>query len=270
MNRTRHQHPRNGAKPISLTFFYCAPGYAFGGTRDFRTDLYQTGCPKVLTHKESIAIIKKNGGKFTPELKFPVVPMPFNGFTQTAFAAKAVQDYVDMGIPPADVWFQSATTDDLVYLVNQTAFGNQAVALDFDDLRNDTVNGTAYVNFIKGLGIKILAPPMPKLVAPNPSAGQPGQKDIIPSPFAVAIKNAGLQIITWTLSRTAGPLEKPAGTTDYYWATLQGRGLGLTEGSNFDLLDALYQDVGIIGIFDDWPSVTTFYANCVGIKLRFY
>jgi glycerophosphoryl diester phosphodiesterase len=102
-----------------------ARGYAFGGTADWRTDLYQTACPAVPTHKESIAIIGKNGGKYTPEVKAPEVVMPFNGFTQDAFVAncKVVQEYIDAKVPPKNVWIQSATFSDMVYLTGKTAYG---------------------------------------------------------------------------------------------------------------------------------------------------
>ena len=32
------------------------------------------------------------------------------------------------------------------------------------------------------------------------------------------------------------------------------------------VLDVLNKQVGIIGIFSDWPATVTFYANCVGRK----
>jgi glycerophosphoryl diester phosphodiesterase len=209
-----------------------------------------------------------SGGKFTPEIKFPDVTMPYNGFTQDDFVAKMVKDYVDMNIPPSNVWVQTATFSDLVYLVGKTAYGAQAVALDFEDDRV-AANDQAWIDQRKAAGVKILAPPTYKLVAPNPLAGQSGQKDFVPSEFAKKIKASGLGIITWTLSRTGPPLDKPV-ATDYYWFTLQGKNLSLTEGSNFDLLDVFYQDVGIIAIFDDWPSVSSFYANCMEVKLRYY
>ena len=28
------------------------------------------------------------------------------------------------------------------------------------------------------------------------------------------------------------------------------------------VLDVLARDVGVIGVFSDWPATTTFYANC--------
>src|SRR5687768_6556101 len=58
-----------------------------GGTANFRTDLY-TGPSSghLLTHKESIELFKKLGVKMTPELKFPSVAMPFDGFSQEDYA----------------------------------------------------------------------------------------------------------------------------------------------------------------------------------------
>jgi hypothetical protein len=39
--------------------------------------------PALMTHDESIALIKSLGAKFTPELKAPEGPMPFDGdYTQ--------------------------------------------------------------------------------------------------------------------------------------------------------------------------------------------
>jgi glycerophosphoryl diester phosphodiesterase len=45
------------------------------GTAPWRTDLYAAN-GTLLTHAESIALIKGLGAKFTPELKAPEVPMP--------------------------------------------------------------------------------------------------------------------------------------------------------------------------------------------------
>jgi len=33
-----------------------------------------------------------------------------------------------------------------------------------------------------------------------------------------------------------------------------------------ELLHVLAQDVGIEGIFSDWPATVTYYANCMGLK----
>jgi len=38
------------------------------------------------------------------------------------------------------------------------------------------------------------------------------------------------------------------------------------DGDIYEALDVLAQDVGIIGLFSDWPATTTYYANCMQIK----
>lgn len=83
-------------------------GYAFDGTPSWRTDLYQYGCPQVHTHRESIEIISSMGRKFTPELKHPIVPMPFNGFSQSDFAQKLVDEYKSYGVSPNDIFESKA------------------------------------------------------------------------------------------------------------------------------------------------------------------
>ena len=37
------------------------------------------------------------------------------------------------------------------------------------------------------------------------------------------------------------------------------------DGAYFEVLDVLAQDVGVIGVFSDWPATTTYYANCMGL-----
>jgi len=38
------------------------------------------------------------------------------------------------------------------------------------------------------------------------------------------------------------------------------------DGDMFEVLDVLARDVGILGIFSDWPATVTYYANCMGMK----
>ncbi len=38
------------------------------------------------------------------------------------------------------------------------------------------------------------------------------------------------------------------------------------DGDKIQVLDVLAQDVGIIGIFSDWPATVTYYANCMKSK----
>jgi hypothetical protein len=39
------------------------------------------------------------------------------------------------------------------------------------------------------------------------------------------------------------------------------------EGDKMEVLDVLAQDVGIIGLFSDWPAAVTYYANVMGLGL---
>jgi len=38
------------------------------------------------------------------------------------------------------------------------------------------------------------------------------------------------------------------------------------EGDVIQVLDVLARDVGIMGIFSDWPATVTYYASCMGLK----
>lgn len=38
------------------------------------------------------------------------------------------------------------------------------------------------------------------------------------------------------------------------------------EGDMMQVLDVLADQVGVIGVFSDWPATVTFYANCMDLK----
>lgn len=38
------------------------------------------------------------------------------------------------------------------------------------------------------------------------------------------------------------------------------------EGDMLQALDVLAKEVGIIGIFSDWPATVTYCATCMGLK----
>ena len=35
------------------------------------------------------------------------------------------------------------------------------------------------------------------------------------------------------------------------------------DGDMMKMLDVLAQDVGVMGVFSDWPATVTYYANCM-------
>ncbi|MBL0715689.1 MAG: glycerophosphodiester phosphodiesterase, partial [Desulfosarcina sp.] len=80
--------------------------------------------------------------------------------------------------------------------------------------------------------------------------------EIVPSTYAMHAKAAGLDIITWTLERS-GLLKNGGG---WYYQT--GTDVINNDGDAYVVLDVLAQDVGILGIFSDWPATVTYYDNC--------
>ena len=228
-------------------------------TAKWRTDLYAT-TGTLMTHREYIDLVKLLGRKFTPELKKPEVPMPFEGsYTQDQYAQQAIDEYKAAGVPPSDVFPQSFQLRDVLYwLEKEPEFGRQAVFLDeqddtdkgFDNMKPETWKPNMVE--IAGRGVKILAPALSMLV----TVGE--DKTINPSAYAIEAKKAGLTLIAWSLERS-GPLKTGGG--DYYKTI---RPVIDRDGDVLSLLDVLYRDVGVIGVFSDWPATTTFYANCVG------
>ncbi|MBU4500571.1 MAG: glycerophosphodiester phosphodiesterase [Gammaproteobacteria bacterium] len=234
-----------------------------GGTANFRTDLYSGPTSGTLmTHKESIALFKKLGVKMTPELKSASVAMPYDSdgdgtgdYTQADYAQQMIDEYKSMGVRPRDVWAQSFDIRDIRYwIANEPAFGKQAVYLD-DANTVAELPGAAELDGYKAEGINVVAPPMFALLDVD------GSGKIVPSTYAQNARAAGLDIITWTLERS-GVLAD--GNNGYYYQTIDS---AITrEGDVMNVLDVLAKDVGIIGIFSDWPATVTYYANCMNLK----
>ncbi|MGE0801231.1 MAG: glycerophosphodiester phosphodiesterase family protein [Lautropia sp.] len=227
-----------------------------GGTADFRTNLYSGPTSgTLLTHKESIELFRSLGVDMTPELKTPVVPMPFDGFTQEAYAQKLIDEYKAAGIAPQRVWPQSFLKDDVIYWVNrEPAFGRQAVYLDDAETVADLPDAAELAGY-KTAGISIVAPPTFALLALD------GNGEIVPSQYARDARNAGLDIITWTIERS-GVLAD--GDNGFYLQTVDSA--IKREGDVYRVIDTLARHVGVLGIFSDWPATVSFYANCKGLR----
>ncbi len=232
------------------------------GTAGWRTDLYAT-TGTLMTHAESIALIGDLGAKFTPELKAPVVTMPFDGFTQADYAQKLIDEYKDAGVPPADVWAQSFDLADILYWIeNEPDFGAQAVYLDGryaesddDEGPLDPMDAASFrpsMQDLAAMGVRYIAPPLWMLLTTD--AGR-----IVPSVYAKEAKAAGLNIIAWSLERS-GPLATGGGW--FYQSVNDAIG---SDGDVFTVLDVLARDVGVTGVFSDWPATTSYYASCLGL-----
>ena len=233
-----------------------------GGTANWRTDLYSGPTSgTLLTHKESIDLFKKLGVKMTPELKSASVAMPFdsNGdgtgdYSQADYAQQMIDEYKHANVSPRKVWPQSFDIADIRYwIANEPHFGKQAVYLDDAETVADLPN-QATLDGYKAEGINIVAPPLFALLD-----AQGG--NIVPSQYAKNAKSAGLDIITWTLERS-GILAD--GNNGYYYQTFDSA--IKREGDMMKVLDVLANDVGILGIFSDWPGTVSYYASCMNLK----
>ncbi|GAA62479.1 glycerophosphoryl diester phosphodiesterase [Pseudoalteromonas sp. BSi20311] len=225
------------------------------GTPNWRTDLYASS-GTLMTHKQSIALFKQLGVKMTPELKSPQVSMPFDGMTQQQYAQKILDEYTQMDVPAERVFPQSFNLADVKYWINTNpAFATQSVYLDgrdsdagFDPNTPDTWQPSMAALFNDG--VKIIAPPIWMLLTID------NENNIVPSQYAIDAKAAGLNIIAWSLERS-GPLNNGGG---YYYQSISD--VIDNDGDMMTVVDVLAKEVGVIGIFSDWPATVSYYASC--------
>ncbi|MEW8211041.1 MAG: glycerophosphodiester phosphodiesterase family protein [Candidatus Thiodiazotropha taylori] len=222
-------------------------------TPGWRTDLY-TGNATLMTHAESIELFKQLGAKMTPELKSPSVDMPFEGdYTQQDYAQQMIDEYKAAGVKPKHVFAQSFNLDDVLYWINhEPRFGRQAVYLDGSNNPDEAKQTIDRMSYLAEQGVNTLAPAMWALVTTE-------NGEIVPSEYAIAARAHGIDLITWTLERS-GLLASGGG---WYYQSISD--VTDNDGDMLVVLDVLAQDVGIKGIFSDWPATVTFYANCKGL-----
>lgn len=238
------------------------PEQYLGGTADWRTDLYAGPTSgTLLTHAESVELFKTLRVKLTPELKAPSVAMPFDSdgdatpdYTQEQYAQQLIDELRAGGVRPQEVFPQSFRIEDVRYwIANEPAYGAQAVYLDDANSIAD-VPGAAELQGYKAEGINYVAPPMWELLTAEGG-------NIVPSQYALDAKAAGLKLIAWTLERSGRLADSDHG--GWYYQSING--VVNREGDILRTLDVLAKDVGIVGIFSDWPATVTFYANCMGL-----
>jgi glycerophosphoryl diester phosphodiesterase len=168
--------------------------------------------------------------------------------------------YKQAGIPPSDVFAQSFNLADILYWVKtEPAFAAQAVYLEeryekqgLDPNKPETWEPS--MAELKASGVKILAPPIWVMLTLDADG------KIVRSAYAKAAKEAGLDLIGWSLERD-GPLSKGGG---FYHSSVKPA--IDRDGDTLTVLDVLAKQVGVRAMFSDWPATTTFYANCVRMK----
>jgi glycerophosphoryl diester phosphodiesterase len=226
-----------------------------GGTATWRTELYSgPSSGTLMTLKESIALFQRLGVKMTPELKSASVPMPYHGFSQADYAQKMIDEHKAANVVPSDVFPQSFNKDDVLHWIkNEPLFGQQAVFLD-SAVSAATLPNLETLKSYRADGIQIVAPPLFALLELKDGR-------IAPSSYAQNAKAVGLKIITWTLERSGRLADRRSG---FYYQTVASA--ISREGDVMQVLDVLAKEVGVLGVFSDWPATVTYYANCVGLK----
>lgn len=238
-----------------------AEGY-LGGTASWRTDLY-TGRGTLMTLKESIALNRRNGVGHTPELKAgnPERIKAVFG-SQANYAQAMINQFKLAGVNPKDVWAQSFNKDDILYWIKaDPRFGKQAVYLDdIDPTSTPPVPPLSREELrqLRKQGVQIIAPPIPALLEVN------GDDEIVPSQYAKDIKASGFDIITWSFER-ADLRRGGAFGGFYYYFDAEGKAIK-KDSDMYKALEVLARQVGVIGVFSDWPATVSYYASCMGLE----
>jgi len=238
---------RDGFDPRART----VEEYVWGGKAAFDTLGPSTGT--LMSHADSIALFQQLGVQMVPELKQPIVDMPYDGMTQPQFAQRLIDDYRTAGVPPSAVWPQSFNLADILYWIeHEPAFGRQAVYLE-DAESVQQLPDAAEFKRLQAHGVRIWAPPLFALLALDEHGA------IVPSMSARDARDAGLELVAWSLERS-GPLG--AGHNGWYYQTID---TALRNDSDvLKVLDVLARQAQVRAVFSDWPGTTTFYANCTG------
>jgi glycerophosphoryl diester phosphodiesterase len=212
----------------------------------------------LLTHAESIELFKKLGVQMIPELKEPEIAMSAD-FTQQDYARTMLEEYAAAGVSPSRVWPQSFNLADIRYWNNQLPrYATQLVYLDgrFEEPGFDTTDPATWkpsMRELAAMGVRILAPPLWMLLEARDG-------EMVPSPYALQARAAGLEIVAWSMERS-GSLANGGG---WYYRSVSP--LIRRDGDMLAVLHVLAHDVGVRGVFSDWPATVTYYANCMGLE----
>ena len=187
--------------------------------------------------------------------------MPFEGdYTQEDYAQQLIDEYKAAGVPAQDVFPQSFNLDDVRYwIANEADFGRQAVYLDGRDAEpgfdvTDPATWSPGMQELADAGVKIIAPPMWMLLALDGKA-RSCRRSMPSGPRRPVSRSSPGR------SSARGRLDGGGG---YYYQTV-AEAID-NDGDMLQVLDVLAQDVGVIGVFSDWPATVTFYANCMGLE----
>ncbi len=251
----RGRHDRVDRSATTVEAFLAPSAPRLGGARDAGV---ATGT--LLTHAESVALFDRLGVAMTPELKASELPEDtLVDYPRRDQARDLIDAYRRAGIPPARVFPQSFDLGDLeIWRDLAPDYAERAVWLDGRRPDGPTP-ALAEFQALREAGLRIIAPPLSWLLRATPSGA------IVASEYARRARRAGLDIIAWTLERS-GPIEPgrvDGRDRDFYLSPILSA--LRNDGDVYRILAALHEDVGVRGVFSDWPAAPTYYASCVGL-----
>ena len=243
-----------------------------GGTANWRTDLYATG-GTLLSHKESIQLIKSLGAKFTPELKGPNRNAQLqveDVFGSQKGYAQAIDRRVQGGRHPAQGRVRAIVQPQRRPLLDRArATIRQAGCVSRRSRRNHHAAARSEgPEHLEAQHAEAGRTGHQDHRAADVGAVDGGERQDRPFSYAKEAKAAGLDIITWTIERSGRivedvlPTKGTSSPSFYYQSTLDALE---NDGDILVTLDALAK-IGILGIFSDWSATVTFYANCMASK----
>ena len=251
----RGRHDRVDPSAASIDAFLAPSAPPLAGAREPGA---ATGT--LVTHDESIALFDRLGVAMSPELKATELPddSPVD-YSRRAQARDLIAAYRRAGISPRRVHPQSFDRSDLaVWRETAPDYAQRAIWLDGRPPAGPTPP-LAEFEALRRAGVQIIAPPLSRLLRATPSG------EIVASDYARRAKRAGLDLVAWTLERSGRIEDGRVGGRDHDFYLSPILPALRNDGDVYRILEALHQQVGVLGVFSDWPAAPTYYASCFGL-----
>ena len=240
---------RDGFDPRART----VEEYVWGGKA--ASDALGPSTGTLMSHADSIALFRQLGVQMVPELKQPVVDMPYDGMTQQQFAQRLIDDYKAAGVPPGAVWPQSFNLRRHPVL---------------DRARTRISAGRRSISRTPRAWASCPTPPSSSACTRRASAS--GRRRCSPCWRSTSVERSCRRQARAMRARpdsnsspgaSSAPGPLGAGHNGWYYQTVDA---ALRSDSDvLSVLDVLARQAHVRAVFSDWPATTTFYANCTGL-----
>lgn len=254
------------------------PGFRSGA-------IAKSKCHPMVKYSEYLQLMKRSGYNVIPELKGTMMPgiehfLAKQGLTWRFLAGKMADMLGENGFPSvsddshaimqtfdhrvAEYWKTTRPSIPVEYMWETTPPpGRNCSATGIADC-----GSRAILEHLNSLGVEMFSPPIQRLVD-----SAPGHR-IVKSATAKMLHEIGVRAIgTWSLERQGcdldSPEKQPSGWAPcgiagkgFYYSTLEGQS-AFQHADVFRVLDVLFREVKIVGLFSDFPATVATYINCI-------